>query len=350
MLGQMIFEDMSEILEALSVGVILIDRDSQVTFVNGQASALLGEHFEDVIAQPVEVVLKSEALHSGVDSVHSGVMDRVPVAFRLNDREIRATIYQVAPPGQADYAVLITLEDLSRFQELVDLKTEFISSLLHSLRTPMTTIKSGMSYLAAGDLGATTDTFFNEIVEMCGGEVNRLVEFLDDMRDLLLIEAGLAEHDLDEKVINATALVAKTVKAVTPAAQEKNISIVLNETDGPDRLSCDPRRFTLSLKKIIENAVVFSSEDSEVTVNVISEDGRLHVDVIDNGIGIPASEIDYIFEKHFRGRNEVTQRVTGNGLGLYIARFFMELMGGSVLVISAKGKGTKVKLAFPLSD
>jgi two-component system phosphate regulon sensor histidine kinase PhoR len=346
MLGNIVFEDMSEILESLSIGILIVNDSGQISFANKKAFSLLSAQFEDVISVSLPDVLDYESLISAAEGVQNGIVDRVPVEFRLNDREIRATIYRISQEESTSQPILITLEDLSKFQELVDLKTEFISSLLHSLRTPMTTIKSGMSYLTTGDVKDTADSFFGEIVDMCSGEVNRLVEFLDDMRDLLLIEAGLAEHDLDEKYENVVTMVHDAITGLNNLKAEKHSDVKVENDEDTIMLNCDPRRFVLCMKKIIENALIFSPENATITVKISANSDRVNLDIIDEGIGIPASEIEYIFNKHFRGKNEVTQRVSGNGLGLYIARHFIELMNGSILVLSGKGRGTQIKVAF----
>ncbi len=232
--------------------------------------------------------------------------------------------------------------DVTELRRLEQAKGEYISIISHDLRTPLTALMGfvqllGMQ-LAKKGLGREAG-----IAEKALESARKMNSMIQDLADSARLESGKLE--LAKEPTNLNSLVKDIVERAGPPEDQHRLQV--ETTEGIPKLSLDPNRFERALVNLISNALKYSPADRPVVVRVERRDGEAIVSVIDQGAGIPPEEVSHLFERYYRTKK--TRKTEGLGLGLYITRQIVDAHGGRVWVESEQGKGSKFRVAVPLS-
>jgi len=222
------------------------------------------------------------------------------------------------------------------------IKDEFLATVSHELKTPLTTIKGFISVMLSGEVGALTDqqiSFLN-IVDQSANRLSSLISNLLDVSKLnSKVEMELSPCNLSEIIRNSIShlsLKAKEKGIVVNFYSDKNIPYILGDIHWLGHV----------LENLISNAIKYSPKNSKVTISIADRGDVVMVGVEDEGPGIAHDEQKLIFEKFYRGR-EVRANYQGTGLGLAISKSVIEKLGGKIWVESQLNKGSKFYFALP---
>ena len=230
------------------------------------------------------------------------------------------------------------VEDLSR------LKDEFLSIASHELRTPVTSIK-GYTQLAKTLIRENDLSTSEEYLDIALDQIDRMSRLILELLDVSRIETGRLE--IRREPIPWTAFVRSVVQRHHTAVGDRRFHV--NVPDVSKVVEGDRDRLEQVLGNLLENAVKYSPEGSDITVVVDDKGDVLVTSVCDRGIGIPADELAQVFERFHRGRQVSSTNYGGLGLGLYITKQIIERHGGSIWVESAEGVGTTFYFSLPAS-
>jgi signal transduction histidine kinase len=230
---------------------------------------------------------------------------------------------------------------LRRLRDLDRLKDEFIAVASHELRTPLASVYGAAMTLQRDDLDAATRRSLLAIVYE---ESARLARLVDQILWASRLEADRAEVTIG--AVDGVQLAREVVDATMTHLPEGLEVDLVAQSDLP-RVSGDSERMKQVLVNLVENAVKYSPDGGRIEVNLASSDGEVRFSVRDEGLGIPDSEQARIFEKFHRLDPNLTRGVGGTGLGLYICRQLIELMGGRIWVTSELGVGSTFAFALP---
>ncbi|MBC7419593.1 MAG: CHASE2 domain-containing protein [Bdellovibrio sp.] len=229
-------------------------------------------------------------------------------------------------------------------QQVEELKTNFISMMSHDLKTPIARIQ-GMTEMILKDEVALS-SMQREAVDTIKSSSDDLLKFINSILQYGRIESQGVELHRQSKDINQ--MIQDVIKKHEFLARVKKIKIVKDlETLFP--ISMDPDLMKQVFSNLIENAIKYSPDESTVTVKTREEGNSVLVDIIDQGIGIPAVDLPNIFMKFFRSHNVKTSTIKGTGLGLYLAQYFVQLHKGEITVISDTDGGSQFTVRLPLS-
>jgi signal transduction histidine kinase len=231
------------------------------------------------------------------------------------------------------------VEDLSR------LKDEFLSIASHELRTPVTSIK-GYTQLAKtlikeGDLDTS-----EEYLDIALDQIDRMSRLILELLDVSRIETGRLE--IRREPIPWAQFVRDLVHRHHTAVSDRRFHVSIPDDDKV--VTGDRDRLEQVLGNLLENAVKYSPEGSDVTVTVDDKGDAFVTAVCDRGIGIPADELAQVFERFHRGRHVSSTNYGGLGLGLYITKQIIERHGGTIWVESKEGHGTTFFFSLPASE
>jgi two-component system, OmpR family, phosphate regulon sensor histidine kinase PhoR len=335
----------TDLLDHLPLGIVVLDRDGAITYSNESAMRILEIDLYDLVEKHLFDIFKDDKLEFALTSLHSGITERSLSELKIRNRIINVTLKNLDTSRFGTGSILVILEDISKFRELESIKTDFVSTLLHRLRTPLTTIKSSLSFLAHVN-PAQEPQEVSEIIDMCHSETNRLIFFMNDLRDLFLIEAGLIEQTMAMSLVPLASVLEKAISAIGLQAREKNIQLKYDKDAWQAVVEVDEERLVQAITNILSNAVTFTPERGSITITLTNEEETVRLSVTDTGIGISESDLSHIFEKHFRADNEITRNVIGYGLGLYIAKYLIELFKGKIYAYSELGRGTQFDVVF----
>src|SRR5438105_4522308 len=232
-----------------------------------------------------------------------------------------------------------------RLQELDTLKSIFVSTVSHDLRTPMTSIKGYVDNILDGLTGVLTEKqsyYLNRVKS----NVERLTRMINELLDLSRIEAGKVELNIG--TVRMRELVADVVEGFQGMAQEKGIALRTHQPEELPATRGDRDKLHQVLTNLIQNAIKFTPAGGEVRVESQARgDGFLMVGVTDTGCGIPPHELDKVFERFYRGEAGSPDDPRW-GLGLTIAKSLVKLHGGQIWAESAPGQGSRFCFTVPI--
>jgi len=229
-------------------------------------------------------------------------------------------------------------------EELVRLKTEFISSVSHELRTPMTSLRGLSELLRSGKVD--DEARREELLGLMAGECGRLTRFLTNVLDFGKIEGDVKVYDMKETALGP--LVKEVADLVREGHPDGGIRLTVDVPDRPVTVRADPDAVRQALLNLVDNALKYSPDRKEVTVSLTAGPGSVTIAVKDRGMGIAAEDRDRIFESFFRSSRAVATNPAGVGLGLKIVKHIMSAHGGRVAVESVPGQGSVFSLVFPI--
>lgn len=234
-------------------------------------------------------------------------------------------------------------EELANLKSMDRLKSNFLSLISHKFRTPLTAISLFLQNLAGGVYDPDDPEWRRNLELICGQ--SRYLESL--VAELLAFSRFMAAgEELHLEPCSLHDLVRPLVAASREAAAKPGI-VVSFDLDPLPPLPLDREKITFAIGQVIENAFKFSRKEGAVTISLKEEGGECRLTVEDAGIGIPREELPKIFEKFYQVDPEGTGQIRGFGLGLFYAREFVKLHGGTITLESEPEKGTRVTVLLP---
>jgi PAS domain S-box-containing protein len=324
-------------------GVVLLNDVGRVRFWNTAAAAITGMRAEDALGRPAEEVLPAwEELTrlAGVSETPGAERARsvtVPLETPDGDRWIAAT-------GVAfDEGVVYALRDVTDEYALEQARSGFVTTASHELRTPLAAVYGAARTLRRPDIDLVPEQR-EQFLEIIESETERLTGIVSQ-----ILLAGQLEEGHVDLATRATDLrpLAESVLASARLRAPANVELRLAENGGPALVLADEDKLRQVLVNLIDNAIKYSPDGGEVTLELSSGADRSTVTVRDGGLGIPGGEQERIFEKFYRLDPGQTRGVGGSGLGLYICRELVSRMGGSLTVSSHPGEGAAFTVDLP---
>jgi PAS domain S-box-containing protein len=323
-------------------GVVLLDRTGRVRYWNAAAAAICGVGEREILGRrPAELLPAWDELAHYVELADAEAPERArpaTVPFTTAGEERWLAVAGVAFDEGSVYAI----RDVSEERALERARNDFVATASHELRTPLAAVYGAARTLRRADLDLLPEQreTFLEIIE---DETDRLTNIVAQLLLAGQLENGrldvsAAECDLHELVESVLA----SARLRTP----ENVALRLVE-NGPAVALANEDKLRQVLVNLVDNAVKYSPDGGDVTVEVGQAGGRTRIAVQDRGLGIPASEQERIFEKFYRLDPAQTRGVGGSGLGLYISRELIAQMGGTLRVESAPGEGAQFVVELP---
>jgi signal transduction histidine kinase len=265
------------------------------------------------------------------------VIDRVPRAITAEETETLADL-----AGIVVDELELRLAARREANRLEQTRTDFVTTAAHELRTPLTAVFGAAKTLAR--TSSELPELQRELVSMIETQSERLGEIVDKV----LTAAQLAEGRLPfaREILDPRALAAAALEAARGTATPRHV-LTLDTPEQLPRVQGDGMRVRQVLGNLLDNAIKYSPDGGRIDLEVEVRPGRVRFHVHDEGMGIPVEERERIFDKFVRLDARLTSGIGGTGLGLHIARTFMERMGGSLSVSSVSGRGTTFTAELP---
>ncbi len=225
-------------------------------------------------------------------------------------------------------------------------KTEFLANMSHELRSPLNAVIGFSQVMMDGLFGPLGSPRYETYVRDIYASGNHLLSVINDILDLAKIEAGKVE--LDDQVVDLKEVARFCIAMIRERSHARRIRLVNEVPDDVPGLIADEQKLKQMLINLLSNAVKFTLDDGEVRLSVALEpDGKLLIQVADNGIGMNEEDLDRVIEPFTQVDGGLNRKYEGTGLGLPITKSFMELHGGQLLLESRPNVGTTATLAFP---
>ena len=229
---------------------------------------------------------------------------------------------------------------LDRIETAIEREKQFTSDASHELRTPITVIKGTLEVLIRKPRNPAE---YEEKINFCVKEVNRLNHLVDQLLLLARFENQTQTLKLENVYLNALFL--DTIARYSSSIQAKKIN-VLTEFSQDFYLKTDNYLFSIIINNLISNAVKYSNSNDDLTVKIINNGVKVECYIIDSGIGIPAEDLERIFNPFYRSKSSDHPEIKGTGLGLSIVKKLCSLLGITISITSQEDVGTKVILSL----
>jgi PAS domain S-box-containing protein len=333
-------EQAARVLEAVGDGVMMVDPEGALRFWNRAAELVTGRSRDEVVGRQADEVLAGwQAVAAEIAVSEEADLARpVTLPVEVDGSELWLSFVAVRSPN----GVVYTFRDLTLDRGLEAAKSDFIATLSHELRTPMTAVLGAAKTLLRDDIALTPERR-HQLLEMIGAQGTRLTQITEEV--LLANRLDRGDLRFDSERVDLSQLVRDAVETMRHDAPE---SISLSAaTNGSAEAIGDRDRIEQVLVNLIDNAVKYSPDGGEVVVSTVPAAASVRVEVADQGMGIPPAEQEAVFEKFYRGDPQHRAVPGGTGLGLYICRELVQRMGGTIGVRSRPGGGSTFWFQLP---
>ena len=320
-------------LAAVAEGVVVSDENGEIVFTNEQATAFMGIRHAEVLAQQAVVDL----LKAAVD----GEMQSQTLDLYGPPRRTLTIVASPLDDGWRGVGAVAVIDDVSERRRLEAVRRDFVANISHELKTPV----GALALLAETLAGEEDPEVVNRLARRLQDEAQRVARVVDDLLDLSRIES---EEAPAREPVPVHLVVAQAAERVRPAAERRSITITFGEASRHMAVRGDRRQLVSALFNLLENAVKYSDEGSTIDVRSRTNGQWVELEVRDHGIGIPARDLERIFERFYRVDRSRGRDTGGTGLGLAIVRHVVTNHGGQVDVDSREGEGSTFTIRLPV--
>ncbi|MBZ5653542.1 MAG: cell wall metabolism sensor histidine kinase WalK [Acidobacteriia bacterium] len=341
------------IVDSLTSGILAVDLDMRVLFVNAALAQRLGIQKEACEGKPAQKLF---------DSVISEVPLRQAPLYRLQDtraslraqsREVQCRdgsrlihLREDSAPLKDESGQLVgrlfAYHDLSWEKTVDQMKSDFISIASHELRTPMTSIKGGIDLILGGCVGEVGGDAV-ELLQVAQTACDRMIRLINDLLDLSKIEAGQIQLKLEP--LNLVEVAERSLRSLKPLATQDQIILKLNVPQDLPSVQADSDPIEQVVTNLVANAMKFSPACGEVCLELSANESWVSCSVSDQGCGIQEADLDRIFGKFQQASSP--QRGGGTGLGLAITHALVTEHGGKIWAESQVGHGSRFVFCLP---
>ncbi|MBE9470507.1 MAG: response regulator [Chloroflexi bacterium] len=324
------------ILREAEEAIVVVDEDDNILLCNTAARVALDLAEADLLHRPVGEAIPHPSLHEMFAQVretgkatHNEVSPKDGLTFN-------AQLTPVEGVGR-----VLMMQDITHLKELDRIKSEFVATVSHDLRTPLTTIQGYIELLPrVGPLTAQQQEFIQRARE----STETITELIGDLLDIGRIEAGF---DLEMETCDLGQVIEGTVRDFRLRADHKGQELRWQPPETLLQAQGNPHRLRQVMDNLLGNAVKYTQEGGWIAVSAVEDGEYIVVHVADNGLGIHQAQQPYIFDKFYRVKSEETVDIKGTGLGLAIAKAVVEKHNGRVWVESKPGVGSVFSFVLP---
>lgn len=367
---------LERILSSMTEGLLITDVKGTVTSLNRSAQQLLAQlsvnltpetpiplhqfateldiSWLDELALVIDRALAGETVMNHELTVGiSG--DSVPLTLSISAAPLHDTGQAPASP----IGVVTVLNDITSSKQIEKLKDDFVSVVSHELRTPLTAIKGYTQHLVRrlerrlreiqrtrenkDFLAEPPESYDLRSLQIVQSQSEQLERLVNDLLDLSRVQWG--ELHLQYSNFYLADVLAERVRMAQASAEQHTIHLDIQA--GDSKIVADQLRVSQVIGNILDNAIKFSPQGRQVTVQLQEEDSEYLINISDEGIGVNPQYFDHIFERFYRVRNTASRQYSGIGLGLYVARVIVEAHGGRIWLASNEGTGSTFYFTLP---
>lgn len=324
------------IVESINEPVAVIDENMRLIIANKIFQNVFRLRFSS--ASRLEDAITDENVVKNIRSLfysENKSIDNILVVENLSgEKQYFNVVHSLIKIPDGPSGIALVFNDITKFQELDRMKSDFIGKVSHELKTPLTSIGMALGLMQDGIAGKMNDKQHNLIATM-KDDYNRLNKLVREILELTKIESGSLE--LRYEIINPAAIIKAVIKDFQIQSSNKNIKLEFAGHDEFSYINCDFDYLLRALENIVSNSLKFTPEGGEIKFEIEEKKEKINIRISDNGIGIPPENIDRIFDKFVQVKNNAPGSV---GLGLTIAKEIIEMHGGSIRVESELNKGS----------
>ena len=342
-------EKLKVILQSTADGILVTDPQSRILMANPSAEHLLGFSFKEVVGKKLDVTIREKTLTEKIYKTRQEA--RIGYEFELELKDPTSSEPRVLSGKTACLkdregevmGVVTALSDITRLREVDRMKTEFLSTAAHQIRTPLTSIQGFSEILLTREIGKEETRKFLTYINKQAVE---LAAIINELLDISRIESEKG-FKVEKHPCSIQSIIEENVRIFEETSKIHRFHIDL-ESDIPD-ISMDRDKISQAIKNLLSNATKYSPEGGEIWISARRRDQKtIEISISDQGIGMTDQQLYHVFEKFYRA-GASDKAVEGTGLGLSIVKGIVEAHGGKIWMESRYGVGTTAHFTLPVN-
>ncbi|AKI50429.1 HAMP domain-containing histidine kinase [Listeria monocytogenes] len=335
---------LNAIVQNLVSGVMLINVDKQVIMTNRTMYQILGE--TEITGKPFYEVIKSFALSQLIEGTFETktIQQKEIILYFPREMILDASVSPILGENGEITGIILLLHDITQIRHLENVRSEFVTNVSHELKTPVTALKGFAETLLDGAM--YDEMLLKKFLTIIKEESDRLHRLIMDILALSRIEQNPVPENVE--LVEVDEVIEQSARTIFEMATEKNIQVTIPEkTSESVMIETDRDKLQQILINLLSNAINYTPVDGKVEVKLIEQEAEVIIEVTDNGIGIPAKDIDRVFERFYRVDKARSRHSGGTGLGLSIVKHLVENCGGRIEVESQEEVGSTFRVTLP---
>jgi len=342
----------SSILDAIFFGIIVMDAQENVVYINQYMLNLIRKKREDVIDRPLATVIENPEILSYAAQQDNILRTKAlkPIEMTLPElspgERFQIVLNYLTDSGQELTGKMITIRNITAAKMAEESQQQFIAHVAHELLTPLTNIKSYSEMLMDGEV--TDREMQREFYNTINAETSRLSRLIHTLLNISKIEMG--NLTINKSLVRTDWFLEGCLAAIEATAKDKHLTIEKRMPDNFPSLLADKELLQGAVINILGNALKYTPEHGKITFAISDQDEAATFEVIDTGYGIAKEDLPHVFEKFYRSGNKEITAQMGSGLGLAITAEIVRLHGGDIDMQSELGVGTHVTIRIPKEE
>lgn len=329
---------MNELLESLEDGVLLVDDENKIIFINASASKIVNMDAKKAIGKKLISVIRHYELDEAVNkAINLGIPVYKEITLLPSNKILKASIIPFKDKKEKTTGCIVVMKDMTEVKRIEKMRTDFVGNISHELKTPLTSIRGFVETL---NDGAYQDpALAKRFLKIIEKEVGRLCRLIDNMLDLSMIETN--QIRLNIKDVCAQEIIKEVEVIFENRLREKDLTYYEKFQENLPKVKADPDWLRQIFVNLMDNAVKYTPNGGKVWIEAESKGDVVEFRVCDTGRGIPEEDIPRIFERFYRVDKHRAAGSGGSGLGLAIVKHLVKALGGDIRVESKVNQGSK---------
>ncbi len=330
-------QELETILSGIGDGVLVVDADLRVMLMNPVATRIFSLQAPPPNGAPLPESIRRQPIYDLLEEIRVAPndfqMQEIDLA-PLGSDQLR-TYQALATPlmvGQTLQGIATVLRDITTQKELERMKSNFLSVVSHELRTPLHAIKGFVNIILMGKTGPVSE-IQRDFLETVQEQTNNLQRLIDDLLEFSRLESGRVTLRLQP--VDIPVVIEAVVEKLSLAAHSAHVTIINRTPEDLPTILADPWRLEQVVTNLVDNAIKFTPDKGQVTIDAVDLGDYIQVSVADTGIGVPAEQRERIFDRFYQVDGGANRQYKGTGLGLTICRHIVEHHRGRIWVENA---------------
>ncbi|MDD5766369.1 MAG: ATP-binding protein [Candidatus Marinimicrobia bacterium] len=341
------------ILRSIDDGIIVVDAEFKVTSINPTAAKILsiepnesqGKHFLEIVRDEQLFNYVKQSAESGKPPQIEESKNVISIQQNETQHYYQFSITPVRTKNNAMLGVVLLLRDVTKLKELDRLKSDFVMTASHELRSPLTSITMSIDLLMEKTMDKISEKE-QQLLTAAHEDLLRLKALVADLLDLSKIEAGKMKMDFDR--VQVQKLCEKAVIILKTQAEAKSVDLSMKIPEDLPDVIADPNKIIWVLTNLISNAFRYTNTGGHIRISAEYIGPQIHISINDDGAGIPYEYQSKIFDKFMQAKSQ--KDFGGTGLGLAICKEIVRAHGGTIWVDSIPGEGSTFTFSLPVTE
>jgi two-component system, OmpR family, phosphate regulon sensor histidine kinase PhoR len=347
---------MRVMINTLSNGVLTTDNQKRVALANPAFLKMIDCRKTSVIGHNVSELIKDARLLDIIDQAinqpedtFAEITDEITLPASKEKDEIIIGVRSIPFRDRLNRNLgsVTVFNDITVLKKVDQLKSDFVSMVAHEIKSPLNSILMQLNVVLDGLAGELTEKQ-KEILQRSSDRIKSVTNLSTELLDLSKIESGLINQEREQ--LDLIELIKGQMAFYRDMADSKSIHLTMKKTKPAIWIMGNRMNMEEVVSNLISNAIRYSPNDGKINVWADEKSDRAKIVVADTGFGISQKELEHIFDRFFRVKNEKTRYINGTGLGLAIVKSIVEAHHGTIEVVSEEGKGTSFSVYLPKSE